>query len=166
MAALARDLGDDALADRLVECAGARFGPVSGEGGEFYFTFGLDEPYPRGQLNDALMQGLATTEGAWRRLFDEPRRERFSEPTLHAVDYEALDVTQGHWDGERRTLAIALRTVDRSTGARDTTFRVANLPDPASARVEVVDGPPVQWRADGADLAVTTVLADQALLIG
>jgi hypothetical protein len=68
---LARELGDDELFERLLAWVDAHYEPrVDDERGEFAYWFGLDEPYPRGQWNNAVMNGFVAPVGTWTSLFE------------------------------------------------------------------------------------------------
>lgn len=121
---LALELGDGETATRLLRCADARFEPTwDEERGEFFYRFGLDEPYPRGQLNDGIMPGFALDEGAWWRLFNEPDRHRFEEPTVCGVDYPRVGVRTAAYEAEARRIVVVTDALPSATGAA-TSFRV------------------------------------------
>jgi len=68
---LAREMGDDDLFERLLEWADTHYEPrVDDEQGEFAYWFGLDEPYPRGQWNNAVMNAFVAPVGTWPSLFE------------------------------------------------------------------------------------------------
>jgi len=67
---LAREIGDDDLFERLLEWVDTHYEPrVDDERGEFAYWFGLDEPYPRGQWNNVVMNAFVAPPGTWTSLF-------------------------------------------------------------------------------------------------
>jgi hypothetical protein len=63
---LAREIGDDDLFERLLGWVDAHYEPrVDVDRGEFGYRFGLDEPYPRGQWNNVVMNAFVAPPGTW-----------------------------------------------------------------------------------------------------
>jgi len=63
---LAGELGEDDLFHSLLDWVDAHYEPrVDDLRGEFAYWFGLDEPYPRGQWNNAIMNAFVAPPGAW-----------------------------------------------------------------------------------------------------
>ena len=68
----AREFGDSARYQALQALAEQRCEPTwDRERGGFYYRFGLDEPYPRGQANAVIMAAEAGSKQAWWRIFKE-----------------------------------------------------------------------------------------------
>src|SRR4029453_17344151 len=146
--ACAREIGDEETYAALRKWADTHYQPIYDPNrGEFYFMFGLAEPYPRGQHNDWIMPGyVSNTPRAWHRLFNQPNLKKFQEPTLTDVEFPLVRVRQAYYDPALRTLNIALSTVDATALGRETPFRVTNLAPGARYRV-LMDGQEYQdWQ--------------------
>ncbi|MGB0955211.1 MAG: hypothetical protein ACPGZP_04330 [Panacagrimonas sp.] len=132
---VARDLGDDItqarLRERLMQRADPRW--FGDESAQFGYWFGLDEPYPRGQLSALLMVCEAGEPGAWSKAFRQPNREKFHQPTVEGIDYPALDVQRAWNDGDRLYLDIDAG-LPSQRGA-DTEFRVTRIPAACQPRL-------------------------------
>ncbi len=107
---LANELGDTEIVKKLRAHVEAHYEPTWDRGaGEFYYLFGLREPYPRGQFNAHLMVPEAAGPGAWWRLFNEPNLKKFEEPTVHDVDYPQMGLSQACYDRSKRVLIESCR---------------------------------------------------------
>ena len=112
--------------------------------GEFTFRFGLDEPYPRGQLNARAMAGWVCTPGAWYRIFNEPNLTKFNEPTVSGIDFPRVAMSEARWDGVNLHLAThpqnasvaGTRTWVRVTGISDAETWVLTRPDGTTELIE------------------------------
>jgi len=63
---LAHELGDDETFEQTLSWADDRYQPRFNEdGSEFAYWFGLDEPHPRGQWNNAIMNAFVAPQGTW-----------------------------------------------------------------------------------------------------
>jgi len=96
---LAREFGDEITLARLTRYASDHFEPGFPGAGlqgsdEFGWGFGLDEPYPRGQLNGLLMMAEIGAPGAWSRVFTQPNLAKFGEPTVCGVDFPRLGIRE------------------------------------------------------------------------
>ncbi|WP_051341378.1 hypothetical protein [Pseudonocardia spinosispora] len=145
---LAREFGDEITHARLTAYAAERFEPGFAAGSlerdEFGWGFGLDEPYPRGQLNGLLMMAEIGAPGAWSRVFTEPNLDKFDEPTVCGVDFPRLGVREAWNSGSALTVGTYAATA--SERGAPTTIRVTQLPDAASSEV-LRDGVPYpRWR--------------------
>lgn len=129
---VARDWGLDDLAARLQAGCESRYEP-GWHGDEFWWELGLDEPYPRGQLNAILAAAEATSTGSWTALATE--YTPYSGPELRGVDLDTIAITQASWTGERLLIGVAAASGDAKS--RPTSFRVRGLDRGASW---VVDG--------------------------
>jgi hypothetical protein len=136
---LAREWELEPLATVLAEAVDAAYEPTADTArGEFTWGFGLDEEYPRGQLNGTMAAAQVATPGSWWRLANVGPGNRFREPTVEGVDFPTVALDRAWWDAGRQELAIGVVPVDDDAPASPTTFRVVNLDDPA--RWQVVDG--------------------------
>ena len=105
---LAREFGDDAVYAKLKAHAEATYEPRwHSDTGEFTWGFGLNEPHPRGQFNAAMMVAEAGSEGAWWRVFNQPNLRKFTDPTVHGVDFPSVCLSQAWYDVDRRCLVLA-----------------------------------------------------------
>jgi hypothetical protein len=71
--AIANEIQDAQQLESLRQHADSCYEPRLDEiSGEFAFCFGLSEPYPRGQWNNAIMPTFVGSSGTWRRAFEQP----------------------------------------------------------------------------------------------
>jgi Linalool dehydratase/isomerase len=128
-AAVAAELGDTDRASALRAYVDAKYAPTwDRERAEFFYTFGLDEPWPRGQMNAWVMPArLVHRSGMWRALFQSPDTRRHTEPTLTGVDFPRLRVRQAWYDRSAQVLRIALTSPFSELRGRPTSVTIANL---------------------------------------
>jgi hypothetical protein len=163
----AREMGDaaryqalHALAEQLCEPTWDR------ARGEFYYRFGLDEPYPRGQANAVIMAAEAGGKQAWWRIFNEPNLRKFDQPTVSGVDFPRLGISQAIYDEEKEVLAVSTYAADPWMAGTATTFTVEHLREPAQSRLlrdgNVYEG----WRVSGEDrIEIKAEVQDHAYLV-
>ena len=162
---LARELGHDAIYDKLEAHCEAQHEPTwAAATGEFTWGFGLDEPYPRGQFNATRMMAEALTEGAWRRLFNQPNLRKFDEPTVYGVDFPTVCLSQAWYDADRARLVIATDAGLPDAAGQPTSFRVANI-DPAGCRVEIDGRASDDWRVVDDGLEIATTVAEHVVVV-
>jgi hypothetical protein len=119
--------------------------------GEFYYQYGIREPWPRGIPNEWSMLTHVGEPGSFRRLFAEPDMRRHSEPTVEGIDYPTVGVRQAWYDRDNRVLSVGITAGPGLTGTgAPTSFRVTQLPG-ASVRVSVDGGAFAEYKvaADG-----------------
>ena len=104
------------------------------------------------------------SEGAWRRLFNNPNLRKFHEPTVYDVDFPAVCLSQAWYDSVGRCLIIATDCGSPRAAGRPTTFRVANV-DPATCRVYVDGRPSTAWRSVDGDLEIATTVAEHLIRV-
>lgn len=64
---LSRELGDHDTFEQTLRWADSRYEPrFDTSNGEFGYWFNLNEPHPRGQWNNAIMNAFVSNEGTWR----------------------------------------------------------------------------------------------------
>jgi hypothetical protein len=148
----AREMGDSAHYQALHALAEQHAEPTWDRAhGEFYYRFGLDEPYPRGQANAIIMAAEAGGKQAWWRIFNEPNLRKFAQPTVCGVDFPRLGISQASYDADKDLLAVSTYAADPWLAGTQTTFTVERLREPAQARVlrdgQVYEG----WRVSGDD---------------
>ena len=67
---LSRELGDHGLHEKLLAHVDAEHDPrLDGATGEFAYWYHLDEPHPRGQWNNAIMNAFVAPAGTWTSMF-------------------------------------------------------------------------------------------------
>ncbi len=161
----AKEYGDEALYGRLKAYAEEHHGPTwDQESGEFFWTFGLDEPYPRGQFNAAAALAESTSKGAWGRLLSEPNLRKFLEPTVTGVEFPAMCLSQAVYDTERRCLIIASDKGAPNRAGSKTVFRVTNV-NPNMCTV-IIDGEVSDsWRVIEGDIEISTSVGEHTFLI-
>jgi hypothetical protein len=163
---MAHELGDGDIVRKLRAHAEAHYEPTwDRAAGEFYYLFGLREPYPRGQYNAAIMVSEVGDEGAWWRLFNEPNLKKFEEPTVHGVDYPRMGLSQAYYDRRQRTLVLRTYPIDQSATGSSTSFRVKNLARPGDCTVLANGAPHDGWAVRDGELEVTTTVAQRSFQI-
>jgi hypothetical protein len=163
---LANELGDTEIVKKLRAYVEAHYEPTwDREAGEFYYLFGLREPYPRGQYNANLMVSEVAGPGAWWRLFNEPNLKKFDEPTVHDVDYPRMGLSQAYYDRSQRTLRLRTYPIDRSAIASPTTFRIKNLASPGGCTVFADGAPYGSWAVREDELEMTTTIDERSFQI-
>jgi hypothetical protein len=162
---LAREFGNAAIYDRLEAHCEARHEPTwNAASGEFTWGFGLNEPHPRGQFNATRMMADALSEGAWRRLFNEPNLRKFNEPTVYGVDFPTVCLSQAWYDAARSQLVITTDAGLPHAAGQPTSFRVASM-DPASCHVEIDGRPSDDWHIVEGELEITTTVAAHVIRV-
>jgi hypothetical protein len=96
--------------------------------GEAYYTFGLDEPWPRGIPNHITMWSWAGGPGSLKRLYTAPDVAKFTQPTVVGVDFPTLTLNQAYTD-EQGTLHIGVAPGRPGVEGTTTKFRVTQLPE-------------------------------------
>jgi hypothetical protein len=163
---LANELGDTEVVKKLRAYVEAQYEPTwDRESGEFYYLFGLREPYPRGQYNANIMIAEVAEPGAWWRLFNEPNLTKFAEPTVHKVDYPRMGLSQAYYDREQRTLVLRTYPSAQSALGSPTSFRVQNLARPGDCTVLAGGAPYGNWAVREGELEVTTTIAQRSFQI-
>jgi hypothetical protein len=163
---LANELGDTEIVKKLRAHVEAHYEPTwDRAAGEFYYLFGLREPYPRGQYNANLMVSEVAGPGAWWRLFNEPNLKKFEEPTVHGVDYSRMGLSQAYYDRSRRTLRLRTYPIDRSAIGSPTTFRIKHLVSPRDCTVLSDGAPYSSWAVREDELELTTTIDERSFQI-
>ncbi len=163
--AFGREFGDEAIFAKLKPVAEAQHEPtLDPDTMEFTWGFGLNEAHPRGQFNASAAMVEAISEGAWWRLFNEPNLRKFIDPTVHAVDFPTVCLSQAIYDEVRRTLIVATDAGVPSARGKPTTFRVTNI-EPKACTV-IVDGQKSDdWREVDGDIEIATTVGEHTFLI-
>jgi hypothetical protein len=164
---IARELGDSARYQALSALAEQYAEPTwDRERGEFYYGFGLGEPYPRGQANAVMMAAEAGGKQAWWRIFNEPNRRKFDQPTVSGVDFPRLGISRAIYDEGKEVLAVSTYAADPWTVGTSTTFTVDRLREPARMRL-LCDGRVYGgWRVSGeTSLEIRAEVGDHSYLV-
>lgn len=153
---MAREVGDSTTWARLREISETRFEPrfFGEDASRFAYWLGLDEQWPRGQVNATMMMIECAEPGAWSRVFTTPRTTIHSEPTVRDLAYPLVGIRRTHYDRERRALEIDTYAATPARRGTPTTFTVDRLPPGAGVTVEVDGRTHAGWR-HSADRAVT-----------
>jgi hypothetical protein len=138
--AFAAEFGDNDALSQLLRYAQDHYEPTRcPKEREFYYQFGLGEPWPRGWPNDWLLMSIAGGVGSWRKIFNEPNIKKFYQPTVVGVPYPALSVRQAFYDEAIGRLIVSTApSGGEGVVADKATFHVKNL-TPGSREV-VIDG--------------------------
>lgn len=161
---LAREWGLSDLADALLALADERYGPSwDRDRGEFTWTFGLDEPYPRGQANALMAMATMIEPGTWHRITNTSIDNRLAEPTVLGVDFPTLALSQAQWLSDRQELVLQTEPMNAALTGTPTSFRVRGLPDPRRFVVSSPTGAPVRTTVLGRDLLIHTIVGRHRL---
>jgi hypothetical protein len=134
---LARELGDVTTERRLSSVAEREFGPnfFGDDPDRFAWQFGLEEPYPRGQLNGLMILSEIGERGAWSRVYNGPYAPQFHLPTVEGVDFPSLGISEAHNDEATGQLHVSTYAATSVDSGNKTSWRVSQLPDPESVTV-------------------------------
>ena len=162
--AFAHEFNDVERLEGMRQWMEARYEPTFKDG-EFYYTFGLEESWPRGIPNVWATMGHVGEAGAMRRMYNEPNMEKFGQPTVTGVDYPNLAIRQAYYDAEKDALVVGTTTGVGRTGSR-TTFKVTNL-DVNTEHEVLIDGSPSDnWSATSpGEIVVQTAIGDHTFVI-
>ncbi len=164
LAWLAGEFAEPAEKTRIWKAADEQFEPTwDRDNGEFTFGFGLDETYPRGQLNARAMAGWVCGPGAWTKVFDEPDLAKFDHPTVVDVDFPRVAMSEARWDGE--ALHVAAHPQTASIAGTRTALRVTNVSEPDRWAMTRPDGETVALDTRDGDLVVELVVDNQSVRI-
>ena len=134
----AREIGDVERAEGLEQWLGEH-GGLTYDNGEFYFTYGFEEDWPRGIPNAWATLGYIGGAGSLRRMYNEPNLDKFDQPTLEGVDYPGVNVSQASYDADKDALVVTVSPGTARPGSV-TTFRVTNYPYGERGHEVLLDG--------------------------
>jgi hypothetical protein len=165
--ACAREVGDEETYAALRNWADRHYQPIyDPQRGEFYYLFGFNEPYPRGQHNDWAMPGVvANSPQGWSRIFNKPNLRKFREPTLSGVDFPNVRVRQAYFDRALGTLNIAICTADSDVLGQPTSFDVTNLAPGVRYRVILDGAESGDWEMHGETLRIRTKVGSHTCIV-
>lgn len=134
---LAREVGDATTEKRLVAVAEQEFGPdfFANDEDRFAWTFGLDDPHPRGQLNGLLILSEIGERGAWTNVYKGSRDAQFDLPTVEGVDFPNLGICEAYNDVTEGTLHVSTYAATAARRGQATSWKVTQLPDPQAVQV-------------------------------
>jgi hypothetical protein len=161
----AREIGDVERAEALEQWMNTQ-GGANYDNGEFYFTYGLEEEWPRGIPNAWATLGYIGGAGSLRRMYNELNLEKFGQPTLEGVDYPGVNVSQASYDAAKDALVISISPGTARVGSV-TTFRITHYPYGQRGHQVLVDGKEHDdWSDAGpGEIVVRTTVADHTLVI-
>jgi hypothetical protein len=161
----AREIGDVERAEGLEQWMSTRAGATY-DNGEFYFTYGLEEEWPRGIPNAWATLGYIGGAGSLRRTYNELNLEKFSQPTLEGVDYPGVNVSQASYDAAKDALVVSISPGTARVGSI-TTFRVTHYPYGERGHQVLMDGKEHDdWSDAGpGEIVVRATVDDHTLVI-
>jgi hypothetical protein len=161
----AREIGDVERAEALEQWMNTR-GGATYDNGEFYFTYGLEEEWPRGIPNAWATLGYIGGAGSLRRTYNELNLEKFSQPTLEGVDYPGVNVSQASYDAAKDALVVSISPGTARVGSI-TTFRVTHFPYGERGHQVLMDGKEHDdWSDAGpGEIVVRATVDDHTLVI-
>ena len=113
------------------------------------------------------MTAEAGSQGAWWRVFNEPKFHKFNEPTVHGVDFPTVCLSQAWYDADRRRLVIATDAGIPAASGQATSFRVRQL-DPQGCEVAqvTIDGQASDsWRVVEGELEIMTTVGEHTVVV-
>ena len=162
---LAREFGEDAIYAKLRAHAEENYEPMwDGPSGEFTWGFGLNEPYPRGQLNGPMATAEAISRNSMWGIYNKPNLRKFIEPTVYGVDFPNICLTQASYDADQSVLVIATDQGLPSVSGQPTSFRITNV-NPHAFSLKVDGELSEQWEIVNGDIEVSTTIGEHTFLI-
>ena len=163
--ACAHEFGDDQRVGQFVSWFEQHYQSTYDDG-EFWWSFGVPEAWPRGIPNHWAAHAYIGGPGDFARMYRDADMRRFDEPTVVGIDYPALTVRQAFWDRERGMLSVGIcRGSGTTVVGLPTTFRVTQL---ASTDCEItLDGEAFpDWSAgDANEITIRTTVDDHHFLV-
>ena len=161
----ARETGDVERAEALEQWMNTQ-GGAAYDNGEFYFTYGLEEEWPRGIPNAWATLGYIGGAGSLRRMYNELNLEKFGQPTLEGVDYPGVNVSQASYDAGKDALVVSISPGTARVGSI-TTFRVTHYPYGDRGHQVLIDGKEHDdWSDAGpGEIVVRTTVDDHTFVI-
>ncbi|HUE61440.1 MAG TPA: hypothetical protein VMO88_17860 [Acidimicrobiales bacterium] len=163
--ALAHEFDDRERAAALKAWIDANYPPTYKDG-EFYFTFGLDEEWPRGIPNSFATLAYIGEAGSFRRMYNDINLEKFTQPTVSGIDYPRVAVRQASYDAEKDALILSITPGVGGRAGTNTTFKVSHLGLGIEHEV-LQDGQVVDDWANGpaGEILVRTTVGDHTFVI-
>ena len=162
---LAREFGEDAIYAKLKAHAEENYQPMWDEPtGEFTWGCGLDEPYPRGQLNGPMATAEAISRDAMWGIYNKPNLRKFIEPTVYGVDFPNICLTQATYDAEKSVLVISTDRGLPASSGHPTSFRITNV-NPRLFSLKVDGELSEQYEIVNGDIEISTTIGEHTFLI-
>jgi len=116
--------------------------------GEFYFTYGFEESWPRGIPNAWATLAYIGEPGSLRKMYNELNLEKFDQPSVVGIDYPGVNVSQAIYDAGKGALLVRIEPGTARQGS-GTTFRVTNLGYHGGHQVQADGKPYEDWSEAG-----------------
>jgi hypothetical protein len=133
------------------------------ESGEFTLGLGLNEEYPRGQLNARIMAGWVCRQGAWSGIFNDPNLAKFSQPTVEGVDFPRVALSEANWIGE--SLHIAAHAQNNKVAGTTTTMKLTNVESTTGWYLLESDGTKIPLKDKGDYVEIELVVNNKSATI-
>jgi hypothetical protein len=148
---MAKDLGDDAIYERLAAAAERESEPKAfgDEREQFGWFFNNKEGHPRGQGSAMLMAADVAGPGDWSRAFQVPHLDKYTAPTVEGIDFPTLGVSQAWNDRTSGVLHVVTYAALPSRRGLETSWRVTNLPSTANLTVRLNGQPFTRFEVTG-----------------
>jgi len=162
--ACAHEFGDSTRLEQLRTYHENRYEPTYDDG-EFYYQFGIREPWPRGIPNHWAQLPFIGGPGSALRMYREPNLKKFDQPTVFDVDYPNVTLRQAFFDEAERVLVIAITPGhDAAPIGSPTALRVKNL---TGSPTVLIDGEVSSaWTTVGpGEISISTTVSDHVFLI-
>ncbi len=146
---LARELGDFTTEQRLSDVAEREFGPnfFGADPDRFAWRFGLDEPYPRGQINGLMILSEIGERSAWSRVYNGQYAPQFDLPTVEAVDFPKIGISEAVNDKAAGLLRVSTYAATAACTGEATRWRVSQLPNSEDVQIYCNGVLFTDWRA-------------------
>lgn len=145
---LARELGDATTERRLTSVAEREYGPdfFAEDPDRFAWRFGLDEPWPRGQLNGLMILSEIGERGAWSNVYTGAHEHQFDLPTVEGVDFPRLGISAARNDRQAGILSLQTYAATDAARGQSTSWRITQLPGTGDIEVHCNGALFPHWR--------------------
>jgi hypothetical protein len=161
----AREIGDVERVEGLQSWID-KHGGVSYADGEFYFTYGMEESWPRGIPNAWATLGYIGGAGSLRKMYNDLNLAKFDQPTLEGIDYPGVNVSQATYDPAKDALVVSISRGTARPGSA-TTLRITNYGFRPREHQVLADGKEYDdWSESGpGEIAIRTTVDDHTFVI-
>ena len=144
---LAREVGDLTTERRLKSLVEREWGPNFFDNDDrFAWRFGLEEDYPRSQLNSLLILTEIGQPGAWSNVYKEKQLVHYSEPTVVGVDFPNIGISRALNNPDDSTLYVSTYPATTNAAKQRTSWKVTNLTEPESVTIYIENDPYHDWK--------------------
>jgi hypothetical protein len=160
---LAREVGDITTERRLKAIAEQEWGPnfFGDDEDRFAWGFGLNEQYPRGQLNGLMILSEIGGPGAWTNIYKGKRNSQFDLPTVEDVDFPFLGISQAINDTDSNTLYVSTYAATSDRRGTSTSWKVTQLNDSRIVKIYCDDELFNDWgRIDDHTIEVNSTIGE------